>query len=334
MIYKKNIIVTGGAGFLGVHLCERLLHEANVICIDNFVTSKESNINHLLKSQNFAFINHDSSKAIDLETVKDLEKFQIDIFGISEIYNLACPMSVKNFAKYKIESVLSNTDGLINALNLAVKYKSKFMQFSTSVVYGDVPKGEFVREDYRGLLDMMDPRACYDVGKFYAESVVENYREKYSLDTKIIRIFRTYGPYMLIDDGQMICDFVIDALNNKNLTIYGGEEFITSLCYVSDIIDGCVKLMATDFHEPMNIGSTFVYKMADVAQKIIELTNSNSRVTFEKEQLFMRQLAFPDVTLIKEKIGWFPIVTLDDGLQKTVDFIRAHKDLLNFSTSI
>jgi UDP-glucuronate decarboxylase len=334
MAERKNILVLGGAGFIGSLLCERLIKNANVICVDNFSSSGEKNINHLLKYPHFEFIKHDITKPLDLEKNKDLEKFQVGIFGIKEVYHLACPTSVKNFEKLRIETVKANTRGLINALELAVKYKSKFMQFSSSVVYGETPREEYVREDFRGLTDMLDQRACYDEGKRYAESVVETYRAKHKLDTKIVRIFRTYGQRMLLDDGQMIPDFIMNALNNKDIIIYGGKDFRTSLCYVSDVVEGCIKLMESKVNDPVNIGSTEVYEIADVAKKIIELTGSKSKIKFEKENSFMRELALPDITLIKEKIGWFPIVSLEVGLQKTVDFTRAHKDLLTFSTDI
>ena len=334
MADRKNVLVVGGAGFIGSLLCERLVGTHNVICIDNFSSSAEKNINHLLKLPHFEFINYDITKKIDLEKVPDLEKFKVNIFGIKEIYNLACPTSVKNFEKLRMQTVYANTKGLINMLELAVKYKSKFMQFSSSVVYGDAPRDEFITEDYRGVSDMLDTRSCYDEGKRYAESIVDNYRKVHNLDTKVVRIFRTYGPRMMLDDGQMIPDFILNALEGKDIVIYGSEEFRTSLCYVSDIVEGCLKLMSSSVNDPVNLGSTEVYKLADVARKIIELTSSTSQIKFEEEKTFMRELALPDISAVKEELGWFPLVILEDGLRKTVDFTRANKDLLTFSTDI
>jgi len=331
---KKNILVIGGAGFIGAQLCERLLRENNVICIDDFCSSDEKNINHLLRLPNFKFIKHDISEPIDLDNNPDLDIFQIAVFGISEIYNLACPTSVKNFEKLIIKTVKSNTQGLINALELAVKYKARFMQFSSSVVYGQVKRGQFIKEDYRGIMDMMDKRACYDAGKFYAESVVDTYQRAHKLDTKIIRVFRTYGPKMLLKDGQMIPDFILNALENKDLVIQGTKDFQTSLCYVSDIVEGAIKVMNSNINDPVNLGSQDIYKLADVAQKIIDITGSKSKLKFEKEKMFMRELAVPDISKVKQDIGWFPIITLDEGLKKTIDFTRAHKDLLTFSKEI
>lgn len=335
MSKQKNILITGGAGFIGSALSERLLQEdVNVICIDNFVTSSQNNIDHLLRLPRFEFIKHDFNEPIDLEQIADLEKFQIKVFGIQEIYNLACPTSVKNFDHLKKQSVLANTVGLINVLELAVKYKAKFLQLSSSVVYGETPRGTFVKEDYHGATNNLDERACYDEGKRYAESIVDTYRQVEKLDTKIARVFRTYGPRMLLNDGQMIPDFILNALEDKDLTIYGKKDFQTSLTYISDIVEGLIRLMGSSLNEPVNLGSTDVAKLADVAKKIIEITGSNSKIVFGEEQLFMRELAWPDITKIKNELGWFPIVTLNEGLQHTIDYTRAHKDLLTFSAEV
>lgn len=331
---RKNVLVIGGAGFIGAHLCERLLGEANVICLDNFSSSSERNINHLLRAANFKFVKADIAEKIDFEAIPDLAPFQIKVFGFQEVYNLACPTSVNNFERLKKQTILANTFGTINALEVAVKYKAKFMQASSSVVYGQANRDDFVKEDYRGLTDMLDPRACYDEGKRYAETIVEVYRQAHGLDGKIARIFRTYGPRMLLNDGQMVPDFIMNAIENKDIIIYGNKDFRTSLCYVSDIVEGMIKLMGSTINEPTNLGSTDVYLLRDVAEKIIELVGSKSKVKFEESKLFMRELCLPDITKIREALGWLAIVTLDDGLRKAVDFTKAHKDLLTFSTDI
>lgn len=331
---RKNVLVIGGAGFIGSHLCERLLAEANVICVDNFVTSGEGNINHLLRAANFKFVKADITQPIDLEMNKDLDIFQLKVFGIKEVYFMACPTSVNNFEKLKKQTVAAQTVGLINALEIAVRYQAKFLQASSSVVYGAVERGAFVDEAYRGVMDMLDARACYDEGKRYAESVVDVYRQVHNLDTKIARIFRTYGPRMLLKDGQMVPDFIMSALENKDLVIYGNKDFQTSLCYVSDIVEGCMKLMESQINDPVNLGSTDVYLLKDVSEKIIELTGSKSKIKFEKAKLFMRELALPNINKMREEIGWLPVITLEEGLRKTVDYTKAHKDLLTFSKEI
>jgi len=321
---KKNILVTGGAGFIGSFLCEQLLKEARVICVDNFVTSSESNIDHLLKNPDFEFIRHDFNQPFDPESFPELGRFKIKFQGIQEIYHLACPTSPKKFDQYKIQTLLANSQAVKNVLDLAVRYHAKIQQASASVVYGPRPS------DNRPV-NALSPRACYDEGKRYAETMFETYREVYHIETKIARIFRTYGPRMPLFDGQMIPDFVTNALDNKDLVIYGDETFKTSLTYVTDIVDGMIKLMAApEDIEPVNLGSDLDIPLIDVAQRIIEMTGSTSRITFEPPLLFMTQLGLPDITKAKEKLGWLPLVRLDEGLKRSIDYTIAHKSLLGF----
>lgn len=326
----KIAAVFGGAGFIGSHLCERLLKEGyQVICVDNFISSGQNNIVHLLRLPNFEFIKHDINNQINFENIVDLAKFQINVFGINEVYHLAIPTSIKNFEKLKLETTITNFLGTKNTLDVAVKYNSKYMFFSSQVVYGNYEKGEYVKEDFfNGPTNQLDPRACYDEGKRYAETLVDVYREKYNLDTKIVRIFRTYGPRMLLNDGQMIPDFIVNALEGRELVINGDENFSSSLVYVSDVVEGCLKLMNINDHGPFNIGNPEVYKIVDVAQKIIDMTGSNSKITFGEKLLFLREGAFPDISKIKDLIGWFPLVTFEEGLRKTIEYTQAHKDLL------
>ena len=331
-LIKKNIIVTGGAGFIGTHLCERLLKEGHkVICVDNFISSSEMNINHLLKNQNFAFIRHDMNNSLNLDEVPELKKFQIPVYGIQEIYNLACPTSPKDFEKYKMETVLTNSLGTKNALDIAVKYKATFLHASSSVVYGAIPaERPSISEDFRGEFDFLSPRACYDEGKRFAETLVSNYQERYKMDAKIIRIFRTYGPRMMLNEGHMIPDFITSAMDGKDLKIFGDESFSTSLIFISDIVEGMIKLMSSDISEPINMGGMEDIKLVDVADKIIQMTGSSSKVVFEKELLFMSRLGLPEIYKAKELLGWFPIVGIDDGLQRTIDYAKATKGLIKF----
>lgn len=323
---KKNVLVTGGAGFIGSHLCDELIKDNKVICIDNFITGSEGNIDHLLRNPDFVFINHDITKPIDLEKYRELEKFRIRFQGVQEVYHLACPTSPAHFEKNVVETALANSLGVKNALDIAVKYNAKFIQFSSSVVYGPRVEGvRFFSENYVGKIDPTSPRASYDEGKRFAESLVLSYKKKYDIDVKIARIFRTYGSRMRIDDGRMLPDFIFCALENKDLEIYGDENFSSSFCHVRDIIQGVLKLMESDETGPFNLGSDLEYKLVDVAKKVIELTQSKSKIVFRDPLLFMTPLGIPDIHLAKEKLGWFPVVLLEEGIQEAIDYIRANK---------
>jgi len=327
---KKNVVVAGGAGFIGSHLCEELLKSSKVICIDNFISGDEKNIDHLLQNPDFKFIKHDLTQNINLEDFSELDSFKIKFQGIQEIYHLAVPTSAKNFEKTKIETLLSNSLGTKNVLDMAVDYKAKLLFTSSSVVYGPRDeKNKVFKEDYIGQVDFLSPRACYDEGKRFSETMVSTYRDVYNLDTKIARVFRSYGPRLKLKDGQMIPDFVDNALDNQDITIYGDENFTTSLCYVSDIVTGLMKLMASAQAGPINLGSDIEYKLVDVAQKIIAMTESKSKIKFEKPLLFMSPLGLPDITLAKTKLSWFPVVRLEDGISKTIEYLKAAKGLLD-----
>ena len=330
---KKNILIIGGAGFIGSHLCDEFLKENKVICLDNFSTGTESNIDHLLANPNFAFLKHDINDPINLEDLRELQKFKIQFQGIQEVYYLACPTSPKHFAENKIETILANSCGLHNALEIAVKNQAKFMHFSSSVVYGNREETgeEKIREDYLGKVDFLSDRACYDEGKRFAETMVKDYRETRELDAKIIRPFRIYGPRMALHDDQMIPDFINNALENKDLVIFGDEKFSSSFCYVSDLVDAALKMMEGDVLGPINIGSDVLVTLEEVAGKIIQITGSQSGIKHEEEKLFMSQLSLPDITKASNELGWMPVVTLDKGLETTVDDLRAKKGLKNFS---
>ncbi len=329
---KKNILVTGGAGFIGSFLCEKLLTEARVICVDNFVTSHESNIDHLLKNSDFEFIRHDCTAPFDPEAFPELARFKIKFQGLQEIYHLACPTSPKKFDQYRLQTLYANSLGVKNSLDLAVRYHAKLVHASASVIYGPRPiNNRPYREDELGAVDLLSPRACYDEGKRFAETVLETYRQVHGLEAKLARIFRTYGPRMPLFDGQMIPDFITNALDNKNLVIYGDETFKTSLVYVSDLVDGLVKLMSAPADiGPVNLGSELDLLLVDVAQRIIEMTGSTSHITFEAPLMFMTQLGLPDISKAKDRLGWLPLIQLDDGLKRTIDYTIAHKSLLGF----
>ncbi|MFA5133800.1 MAG: GDP-mannose 4,6-dehydratase [Patescibacteria group bacterium] len=327
---KENILIAGGAGFIGSHLCERLLKKYNVVCLDNFSTGSEQNINHLVQFPNFEFVRQDLSKPFDLEKVSELIKFQVNVKGFYAIFNLACPTSAKNFDDLKIATLDANSLAMKNILDLVVKYKSKFVHLSSSVVYGGRDKmGGKVKEDEEGAVDHLSPRGCYDEGKRFAESMVATYHQYYKTDYKIARVFRTYGPRQRLFDGEMVPDFIVDATQDKSLVIYGDKNFSSSLIYVSDVIDGLEKLMdaKTDIG-PVNFGSDVDLKIVSIAEKIIKMTGSKSKIVHEKELPFITQLTLPNIKKAKEELGWMPLVRLEDGLKKTIDFTLAHKELL------
>lgn len=327
---KKNILVIGGAGFIGSHLCDELIRTHKVICLDNFSTGDEKNIDHLLQNEDFEFIKHDIIEAIDLETLPELEKFRVKFQGIQEIYHLACPTSPKDFEKNTIATVLANSVGVRNGLELAVRYKAKFLLTSSSVVYG--PRdltAPLYQESHLGLVDQLSPRACYDEGKRFAETLTATYHQAYGLDTRIARVFRTYGTRMKLDQGEMLPDFVSNALSNQPLVIYGDESFTSSLCYVSDIVQGLVKCMKSGSAQPINLGSDVELKIADVAAQVITLTKSKSTIIYEPPLLFMSPLGLPDITVAKDQLGWFPIISLDQGIQQAIEYFKAHKPMIS-----
>ncbi len=327
---KKNVLVTGGAGFIGSHLCETLLKDAHVICVDNFQTSQETNIDALLKNPDFEFIRSDITEPLDLDAFPELARFKVKFQGIQEIYHLACPMSPKKFEEHQMQTLRANSLGMRQVLDVAVRYKAKDVHASTSTVYGPRPEdGHLFKEEETGTSDMLSPRACYDEGKRFAETCCATYQFTHKLDIRIARIFRTYGPRMPMYDGQMIPDFITNALDNKDLEIFGDESFRTSLAFVSDIVDGLIKLMqAPPGVGAVNLGSDVDVALMDVAHRIIELTGSSSKIVFKPALLFMTQLGLPDLSKAKDKLDWIPLVTLDNGLKQAIDYTMANKSLL------
>lgn len=326
---KKTVLVTGGSGFIGSHLCEELLKQYNVICLDDFTSSTIENVKHLLENPYFEFIKHDISQPIDLSEYRELDKFKVRFEGIHELYHLATPTSPKNFNKLRIKTLRTTGIGTIHALEIAKQYNAKFLLASSVVVYGprfkDAPR---FTEDYDGYVDPISPRSCYDEGKRFSESAVVTYRDMYNLDAKIVRIFRTYGPRLTLFEGHMVPDFVLQALNNKPLLIYGDESFTTSLCYISDVIEGLVKMMNSREPGPLNIGQYEEHRMVDIAKKIKEMTQSESPIEFRESMMFMRPLGLPDISKAKQKLGWYPLVPLDKGLAQTIDYVKAHEHTL------
>jgi len=328
---KKNVLVTGGAGFLGSHLCERLLREAKVICLDDLSNSSIQNIEHLLQYPDFEFIKYDVNKEIDLDAFDELDKFKVKFQGVQEIYHLSCPTSPKNFEDLKLHSLWANSSAMLSTLNLAVKYRAKYVFASSSVVYGEPTSTHKVfKEEEEGIVNHLSPRACYDEGKRFAETCVETYRQVYNLDVKIARVFTTFGPRMKLRDGLLLPDFILDALEGRDLVIYGDEKMEQSLCYVTDMVDGLVRLMKSGPQVNLvNLGGDEIYKMKDVAEQIIKMTNSSSQIVVEKPLVFLSAKGMPDLVRAKEQLGWLPLIKLEDGLKKVIDYTIANKELFS-----
>ena len=307
---KKRILVTGGAGFLGSHLCEKLLQENHeVICLDNYFTGQKKNIVHLLDNPYFELIRHDVTMPFFIE--------------VDEIYNLACPASPIHYQYNAIKTIKTSVMGAINMLGLAKRVKAKILQASTSEVYGD-PKVHPQTEDYWGNVNPIGFRSCYDEGKRCAESLFFNYHRQNNVNIKVIRIFNTYGPRMHPDDGRVISNFIMQALQNKNITIYGDGSQTRSFCYVDDLLEGMVRLMNSEdsFTGPVNMGNPEEYTILELAENIIDLTGSKSQLVYEllpADDPLQRQ---PDISLAREKFSWEPKIQLREGLRKTIDYFE------------
>jgi UDP-glucuronate decarboxylase len=325
---KKNVLISGGAGFIGSHLCDTLIQEGdNVICVDNFSSGHIENIKHLLQKPNFRLLKSDINQSLDLNQFPELENFHLSLYGLQEIYNLACPTFIKKFDQFQLEILYTNIFGTTNMLELAKFYQAKLLFASSSVVYGGESDQVF-KEENQGIVDFLGPQSCYDEGKRISETTVMAYQRHYNLDAKIARIFRTYGPRENLLDAHMVPDFVLQALNNKPLTIYGDKNFSTSLCYVEDIVQGLLKIMESKYTGPFNLGDPHRYLLTELAEKILDLTNSNSEISFQPPLSFMRTLGVPDVSLAKEKLEWFPVINLESGLKRMIDYVRANHILL------
>ncbi|MBI2410348.1 MAG: GDP-mannose 4,6-dehydratase [Candidatus Kerfeldbacteria bacterium] len=317
---KKNVLVIGGAGFIGSHLCDALVKTAKVICIDNYASGGVENISHLLQNPNFTFIRHDMSEPIDLELLPESELFQVKFQGIQEIYYLACPTIQLGFEEYAVATARANSLGVVNALGIAKRYHAKFLFGSSRAVYGDPLQGqESFSEDYWGFVDFLNERACYNSGKRFAETLTMTYHRSYKLDTKIARIFNIYGPRMRLNSGRMIPDFVRAAIDRQDLKMYGDGSSTESFCYVDDLVQGLMILMQSNVNEPVNLGSAETHQMIEVAKMIIELVDSKSNILFEDAIAGLVKPALPDISRAKHLLGWFPVTDIHTGLQRTVE---------------
>ncbi|MFA6238829.1 MAG: UDP-glucuronic acid decarboxylase family protein [Bacteriovorax sp.] len=305
---KKNILVTGGAGFIGSHLCERLIAEGhNVICLDNLFTGSKQNIAHLLDHKNFEFVRHD---------IVDPYKAEVD-----EIYNLACPASPVHYQHNPIKTIKTNVLGTINMLGLAKRIGAKILQASTSEVYGD-PKVHPQTEDYWGNVNPIGVRSCYDEGKRVSETLCFDYHRQNNVKIKVIRIFNTYGPRMHPEDGRVVSNFIVQALKGQDITVYGKGQQTRSFCYVDDLVEGMMRTMNTDdsFVGPVNLGNPGEFTILELAQKIIDLTKSKSNLHYLPLPPDDPTQRKPNISLAKEKLNWDPTIQLDEGLKKTINY--------------
>jgi UDP-glucuronate decarboxylase len=305
---QKKVLVTGGAGFLGSHLCERLLGEGqDVVCVDNFYTGSKKNIHHLSGNRFFELLRHDITFPLYLE--------------VDEIYNLACPAAPIHYQNDPVQTTKVNVHGSINMLGLAKRLRATILQASTSEVYGD-PSIHPQTESYVGSVNPIGPRACYDEGKRCAETLFFDYHRQHKLRIKVARIFNTYGPRMHPNDGRVVSNFIVQALRGDPITIYGNGNQTRSFCYVDDLIEGLIRLMNSpdDLTGPVNLGNPEEINMLELANKIITLTHSRSEVIFKPLPKDDPKQRRPDITLAKERLGWSPRISLEEGLEKTIAY--------------
>jgi len=305
MHLQQRILVTGGAGFLGSHLCERLLAEgADVLCLDNFFTGDKRNIEPLIGRKMFELIRHDVTFPIYLE--------------VDQIYNLACPASPIHYQHDPVQTTKTSVHGAINMLGLAKRVRARILQASTSEVYGD-PNIHPQTEDYWGHVNPIGPRSCYDEGKRCAETLFFDYRRQHRMPIKVARIFNTYGPRMHPNDGRVVSNFIVQALLGRDITVYGDGAQTRSFCYVDDLIEGLFRLAMSDYHLPVNVGNPNEMSLLELAEKIVALTGTRSEIVFEGLPIDDPKVRQPDITRARELLGWGPQIGIDEGLQRTIE---------------
>jgi UDP-glucuronate decarboxylase len=305
----KRVLVTGGAGFIGSHLCKYLLDKGEqVICMDNFFTGSKENIKSLLDNPHFEILRHDIIQPLFLE--------------VDQIYNLACPASPVHYQWDPIKTLLTSTVGMYNILGIAKRCKARILQASTSEIYGD-PLEHPQKETYKGNVNTLGPRACYDEGKRVAETFMMDYHRENNVDVRIIRIFNTYGPNMAMNDGRVVSNFIVQALKNEDITIYGDGSQTRSFCYVSDLVEAMYKMMNQEgFIGPVNLGNPGEFTMIELAEKVIEFTGSKSKIIHKDLPLDDPKQRKPDISLAKAKLDWEPTIELKDGLKRTIDYFK------------
>ena len=309
---KKRVLVTGGAGFLGSHLCEQLLAKGcDVLCVDNLFTGSKSNIEHLFDNRSFEFVRHDVTFPLYVE--------------VDEIYNLACPASPIHYQHDPVQTTKTSVHGAINMLGLAKRLNAKILQASTSEVYGD-PEQHPQKESYWGHVNTIGPRACYDEGKRCAETLFFDYYRQYALQIKVVRIFNTYGPRMDVDDGRVVSNFIMQALRNEPITIYGDGLQTRSFCFYSDMIRAFILMMEAGdgFVGPVNLGNPAEFTIGELAEKIVLMTGSSSKIDYRPLPADDPKQRCPDISLAKQELDWQPGVMLDEGLERTIKWFKEH----------
>lgn len=306
----KKVLITGGAGFLGSHLCERLLKEGNeVICVDNFFTGSKENISHLFGNPFFEVIRHDVTFPLYLE--------------VDQIYNLACPASPVHYQHDPVQTTKTSVHGAINMLGLAKRVKARILQASTSEVYGD-PEVHPQHEGYWGKVNPIGIRSCYDEGKRCAETLFFDYHRQHNIDIKVVRIFNTYGPRMHPNDGRVVSNFIVQALKGEDITIYGDGTQTRSFCYVNDMVEAFILMMQSEkgFTGPVNVGNPGEYSMMELAEKTLTMVGGNSKIVYQRLPQDDPKQRKPDITIAKTKLGWSPTISLDEGLGKTIRYFK------------
>jgi UDP-glucuronate decarboxylase len=310
MSVAKKVLITGGAGFIGSHLCERLLEEGcDVLCVDNYFTGAKDNVAHLLDNPRFEIMRHDVTFPLYVE--------------VDEIYNLACPASPVHYQYDPVQTTKTSVHGAINMLGLAKRLRAKIFQASTSEVYGD-PEIHPQHESYWGNTNPIGPRSCYDEGKRCAETLFFDYWRQHQLQIKVARIFNTYGPRMHPNDGRVVSNFIVQALQGQDITLYGDGSQTRSFCYVDDLVEAFIRIMATDddFVGPVNIGNPGEFTILELAEKVIEFIGSGSKIVNKPLPMDDPTRRRPDISLAKEKLGWEPKIELDEGLRRTISYFE------------
>ena len=305
---SRRILVTGGAGFLGSHLCEKLLQRGDeVICLDNFYTGSKRNVIHLLENPYFEILRHDVVQPIHVE--------------VDEIYNLACPASPVHYQRDPIKTTVTSVSGAIHVLDLAHRLGAKVLQASTSEIYGD-PEVHPQVESYNGNVSPIGPRACYDEGKRCAETLFYDYRRQLNVEVRVARIFNTYGPRMSVADGRVVSNFIVQALQGSDLTLHGEGRQTRSFCYVEDLIEGLISLMDSEYIKPVNLGNPTESTIAELADQILDLTDSSSKIISKGRPVDDPNQRQPDISLARELLGWSPKTDLKEGLKETIKYFK------------